>query len=102
MCLARVDLPLPLWPSTATKEPLLDLQVHAVQHDGGDALGVGVGEAEAPDVSMICIDRLPLILFSWTRRRFMLLLVGSVQRPVAPQGSDQAALGARAGPARPG
>ena len=45
-CLARVDLPLPLCPSTATKEPSSMLRETPVQHDGSHALGSDIGEAD--------------------------------------------------------
>ena len=38
-------------PQHGDKGPLLDLQIHAVQHHGGDAFGSGVGE-----VKVLCLN----------------------------------------------
>ena len=47
MCLARVDFAAAVVAQNSHKSALLDGQVHPVQHNGGDALGGGVGEAES-------------------------------------------------------
>ena len=69
------------------KGPLLDVQVHAVQHHRGHALRRGVGKAQA-----LCFDdRLIHIYLSflWARRaRLYLFGQPRVQRPVAPQGRN--------------